>query len=283
MDHSARAKLEQLGLPGSEAGIYLLLLKSGPLAASAIAAAAQIPRTSVYPALSALADKGLVEGGMEHGSRFAAVAPETALPGLIAREEELLKRRVSLARELGETLSAAHETSSMGPEEFVQVLRNPGAIVEHYFRLELEAERSIDHFVKPPFFTRNENPAQAKAMRRGVRVRALYERPALEDAVAVKPFLARWVAAGEEVRVFEGALPHKMVIFDSRVVLMPMVMPGDQTRTLIVRNPALAETFTLAFERLWERSQPFLSLLGKREAQPTAPQPAPKRRRAGAR
>src|ERR1700742_3988473 len=105
MNYEQRGKLEQLGLSSTEAGIYLTLLKSGPLSASALAIATQIPRTSVYPTLASLVDKGLVEDGAEHGSRFTAVPPDEALATLISREEETLRRRSGLARELAQEFS----------------------------------------------------------------------------------------------------------------------------------------------------------------------------------
>lgn len=257
MDYGERTRLEQLGLSTAEAGIYLALLKCGPLGASAIAAATDIPRTSVYPALSSLADKGLIEESAGHRGRFSPLPPQTALPALIARQEEALSQRRDLAQELAEKLEAAQGTNALGPDEFVQVLRDPRAGVDRFTRLELESEESMDIFTKPPFFNRNENTPQLKAMNRGVRVRSIYEKAAVEDP-AVKPHLHKWLSGGEEGRIFDGVLPHKMAIFDRKVVLMPMIMPGDQTRILIVRNEALAESFSMAFEHAWEKSQPLM-------------------------
>jgi sugar-specific transcriptional regulator TrmB len=258
MDYEQRGKLEQLGLSAVEAGIYLTLLKSGPLSASAIAIATQIPRTSVYPTLASLVDKGLIEDGAEHGSRFSAVPPDAALSALIAREEETLRRRSNLVRELAKEFSEIAESNGSSSEELVQVLRNPHAVAERLSRLELEAEHRIEAFVKPPFFNRTGNSPQAKAMRRGVRVRAVYDKQALEDP-AIKPFLKDWVSGGEEMRVYESSLPHKMVIIDSRTVLLPLIMPGDQPKSILIRNAELGETFSLAFQHVWERSAPFPS------------------------
>jgi sugar-specific transcriptional regulator TrmB len=55
-------ELERLGLAPSEARVYLALLRQGgTLGASALAAATGLTRQNVYPILSSLADKGLVE------------------------------------------------------------------------------------------------------------------------------------------------------------------------------------------------------------------------------
>src|ERR1700751_186682 len=100
MNDAEQARLEQLGLSAAEAGIYLTLLRRGALGASAIADATDVPRTSVYPALSSLANKGLIEESAGRRGRFSPLPPETALPALIAREEEALAQRRDLAREL---------------------------------------------------------------------------------------------------------------------------------------------------------------------------------------
>jgi hypothetical protein len=123
----------------------------------------------------------------------------------------------------------------------------------------LETENNMASFVKPPFFIaaakRASNPVLEKLLRRGVKVRAVYEKAALEDP-AIKPHLSKWVAMGEEARVYHGELPHKLQIFDSKIVLLPLIRPGEPTKTLLVRHPQLAQGLTLAFEHLWERSKP---------------------------
>ncbi len=135
MDYSERTRLEQLGLSAAEAGIYLTLLRNGPLSASAIAAATDIPRTSVYPGLSSLADKGLIEESAGHRGRFSPLPPQTALPALISRQEEALAQRRGLAQELAQTLeAAATDINAIGPDEFVQVLRDPRAGVDRQAR-----------------------------------------------------------------------------------------------------------------------------------------------------
>jgi sugar-specific transcriptional regulator TrmB len=255
MHNDPEVELEELGLLPAEAQIYLALIRNGALGASAIASVTKTPRSSVYPTLTALIDKGLVEGGAGYGSRFSAVRAELALPTLIRREKEELLHRESVAKKLTEHLSSLVEPVEAGPEELIEVIRSPRGVAERFERLELEAERQIDIFSKAPYFSRTGNPTLAKALRRGVRARSLYERTGLEDP-GVKPYFAGWITAGEEARIYDGELPHKLAIFDSQIVLMPLIRPGEQTKTLLIRHPQLAQSLSLAFEHLWERSQP---------------------------
>ena len=256
------AALEKLGLPAAEAEIYLVLTRAGtPMSASAIVAATGVPRGSIYPTLSSLADKGLVEAQPGYGGRFSAVPAERALPFLIAREKEELIEREKLAGVLANELkSEGTPTETTFASDFIQVLKDPRVVSERFDRLQLEAEHDIQGFVKPPFFNRG-NRGEQKALRRGVRFRVLYEKAALDDP-SVKPFFASWLSAGEEARVFDGELPHKLVIFDAKIVLMPLVRPGQQTTTIVIRHPQLAQSLSLAFEYLWERSKPLPGLGG---------------------
>jgi len=182
-------------------------------------------------------------------------------------EEELLQRK-RLADELAKQLeSVAKWTDNNGEAELIQILRDPRVIAARFERLQLETERAIDVFTKAPCFAPLGNPTEEKVLRHHVRARSLYERAAL-DGQDIKPFIARWIAMGEEARVYEGILPHKLAIFDRGTVLMPLIMPGDQTRTLLIRHPQLAESLTMLFEFLWERSEPIVAGRHKRAHSP---------------
>jgi HTH-type transcriptional regulator, sugar sensing transcriptional regulator len=253
-----RLELEELGLSSAEAQVYLALLRSsGGLGASAVATMAGIQRTSIYPILDALLEKGMVERGAGYGSRFTAVAPKQALPSLITREKQELSNRERLAGELADKLESVTEPFDPTAEvEVIQVLRDPRLIAERFERLELEAERQIEVFNKPPVIGRIDNPAQNTAMRRGVRVRGIYEQTAINDS-ALEPYLSKWIAAGEEVRFYEGDLPHKLALFDRQIVLIPLVTPSGQGSALFIRHPQLALSLGMLFDSFWERSKPF--------------------------
>lgn len=249
-------ELEELGLPSAEAQVYLALIRNGSLAASAIANLTQIPRSSVYPTLSSLLNKGLLQGGAGYGSRFTAIPPGRALPTLVRHEREQLLHHEQIVEGLSQQLAAlAEESTETAPQDVIQVIRNRRAIAERYERLQLEAERSIDAFTKPPFFMRAGDPAEEKALRRGVRVRNLYEKAAVEDP-AIKPYFYQWLAAGEEARIYDGELPHKLVIFDAQIVLLPLFRPGEQVNTVVVHHAQLAQSLSLAFDHVWEKAEP---------------------------
>jgi sugar-specific transcriptional regulator TrmB len=256
MLHEQQAELEKLGLSGPEAQIYLTLLRNQPpLGASALAASTGISRSNVYLALNVLVDMGLIEAEAGYGSRFSAVSPDQALPALVARKsnelQECKRRAAELVRQL-ESLTIPAENTA----EVIQILRDPRVITERFERLQFEAERQIEVCVKAPFFMGPvANTAQEKTLRRGVRGRGLYEHAVL-DAPEVRPYLEKWVAMGEEARIYDGELPHKLALFDRQSVLLPLFMPGDRVRTLFIRHQPLATSLGMLFDSLWEHAEP---------------------------
>ena len=251
-------ELEKLGLPAPEAKIYLALLHSaGSLGATALAATTQISRSNIYPMLNSLTDRGLVEAEAGYGSRFSAVPPDEALPALVARKDQELKDCKQRATELVRKLRALPPLASgNGDSEVIQVLRDPRVVAERFDRLQSEAKELIEVFTKAPFFAFADNPKEGNALRRGIRNRSLYDR-AILDTPLIGAYLAKGIAAGEEARVHEGELPHKLAIFDRQNILLPLVSPGGGAgRILFVRNPQLAASLGMLFDFVWERAKP---------------------------
>src|SRR5947207_6296423 len=106
MAEDFRLALQELGLLPAEAHVYLALVRNGALSGSAIASITGFPRSSVYLTLNSLLDKGLVEGGTGHGSRFVVVPPSRALPSLVAHEKEAIAQREKLASRLADELGS---------------------------------------------------------------------------------------------------------------------------------------------------------------------------------
>lgn len=258
MNDPHRAKLERLGLSSAEAQIYLAVLQHGPLPAAGIANETGIKRTSIYPAICSLADKGLIEGGAGYGSKFAAVSPREALPSLVVREKQIVVERERIADELADTLTPLAANSDSALDDTVQVVRAPQVISDRFHRLQLEAERQIQGFIKAPILiTQHRNPAQKKARKHGVHYRGLYEQAVLEDP-KVRPYLEEWIAGGEEIRVYDGELPYKLSIFDDRVVLFTLVRRNGQPSAVFVRHAPFAKSMSILFESFWRESEPLV-------------------------
>ena len=261
MPSNYQPELEKLGLSSTEAEIYLVLLRNGtPMNASAVAAAIGHSRSSVYSGLNALIDIGVVEAEAGYGSRFSAVRPQQALPLLVARKnDELLQCRQiagELANELESLSVSANADVSDVDSKQVQVLRDPRVISERFYRLQAEAKRTVEFFVKGPIFNvRLGNPEEKKVQRRGVHIRALYERSIVNDE-RIKPYLNQWIAGGEEARVYEGNLPYKLVVFDRQTVLLTLVQHGGQASAMLVKHHPFASSLGILFDYFWQQSEP---------------------------
>jgi sugar-specific transcriptional regulator TrmB len=275
MSFAHRLKLEQLGLSAAEAQVYLAVLVHGPLAAPAIASQTGIARTSIYPTLCSLAEKDLIEGGLGHGSKFAAVAPEEALRALVAPEEQTLAERQQISKELAETLGPLAADAESVFDDSVQLIRTPHLIAERAQRLQLEATRLVELVVKAPIFTpRPSNPAQRKAMERGVHFKVVYERAVMEDP-RIARFLQGWIEAGEEARVYDGDLLYKMAVFDQETALLTLPRRnahGTAMATMVVRNAPFARSMSILFDFFWNQAMPFSAEnaggLSKRKSDP---------------
>lgn len=267
MQEQHLARLEEIGLSTAEAQVYLTLLANGvAMGASALVSATGVPRSSVYPTLSALVDKGLVEAEAGYGGRFRAIPAEQALVSLIAREKEELSQRETVAHKLAKELKSLRNAANHnGDSELIQVLRDQRVIAERFERLQLEAREQIDVFIKAPIFVRQGNEAQEQAYRKGVRYRGLYELAIIDDP-AVRPYLSKWMSEGEEARVYPGELPHKLAIFDGENILLPLTRPNGKVRALFIRHPQLATSLELLFEHLWQRSSPLAAKRSKNQA-----------------
>lgn len=249
--------LARIGLSELEAQLYVEVLRQPGRTAQQLSDAIDIPRTTIYGALRSLTHQGLVESGGGYGSRFRAVSPEAALTELLGRQREELVERERVAKMLIEQLSKVEAEAESEAEELVEILKDRRVIWNRFERLQAEATKEVLTLVKAPFIaSRGGNPVEEEALQRGVRYRGIYEGAILNDA-EIAPFLAEWVSAGEEARMYPGELPCKLALFDRRAALMPLVTEraSDPTITVLLRNGALGAALGVLFDHLWSQSR----------------------------
>ena len=85
---------------------------------------------------------------------------------------------------------------------------------------------------------------------------ALKVRRALDAAGVRNPFLV--VRSGEEAREYEGDLPFKLALFDSKIAWVPLETnaPRHPVVSVLIRHPALGKALRLLFDYLWKGSEP---------------------------
>jgi sugar-specific transcriptional regulator TrmB len=255
------APLVALGLTGYEANAYVALTRRERATGAEVARLAGLPRQRIYDVLDALVARGVATVEPGRPARYAAVPPDAAVAALLdARRTELERLEHDAALAVALLTPSYHDgRRATDPLNYIEVLREPGAIAKRFAELEAAAQREILVFTKPPYAVEPaQNVAGLELLRRGVEARSVYERSVYDDP-AVVDAVGSFVAAGEQARIVD-ALPLKLALIDERVALFTLEDPvagGTNLTIMIVEHPALARLLKLAFEHVWERGDAF--------------------------
>ncbi|MDQ3379878.1 MAG: TrmB family transcriptional regulator [Actinomycetota bacterium] len=260
MDADFVRTLSDLGLTNYEARVYLALTRRGSSTASETARVAGIPRQRIYDVLSSLVGRGLASTRPGQVTKYVASAPEEAIERLVSdhrtRLEELERESRLLAESLEPTFDAGQE--HVDPLEYIEVLRDRGAINQRFGELQAGIEKEILVFTKPPYATPPEENVEGLEVTQSHEVYSVYELSIFDDAENVEG-VRRFLEAGEQARFVES-LPLKLVIIDERIVLFGMEDPvavGPALTMLVVEHPALAKILRVAFMKVWEEGLTF--------------------------
>jgi len=257
----AKSLLVDLGLNGYEANAYVALTRRARATGAEVARLAGIPRQRIYDVLEALCRRGLATLEPGRPARYRAVPPEDAVAALLEEHRTSLERLERNAVDAVALLTPAFSAglSATDPLNYVDVLREPGAIANRFAELQRAAEREILVFTKPPYAVEPpENVAGRELLARGVQARSVYERAVYDDPDVVDA-VRSFVAAGEQARVVDE-LPLKLVVIDERVSLFTLEDPvagASDLTILIVEHPSLARLLKLAFEHAWAQGEDF--------------------------
>ncbi len=137
-------------------------------------------------------------------------------------------------------------------------------------------------FSKPPYASANQkqkdeqDDGQFNALRRGVKIRSIYEIPSSEpERVPFIEAIPKSVSQGEEARVIEE-LPIKLAVVDDKIALYVMedpVLARLSVTTIVAENSALAKSFKVLFETYWAQARDYYVIGDRRielSSQPVA-------------
>jgi len=201
--------------------------------------------------LERLAALGLIE---RHSSGWQAVAPEGIMLQLLTEDLQRLNETrlwlslLSVRRRPGEQAADAG---------LVEVLHGRDAGRAAFMDLFRNTRRDLYACDAPPYVDnpRDANTLELAMLRRGMRVRALYD-PLGLAVPGRRPQILRSIALGEQARVTD--VPMKMWINDEPAALVPLRLdPIDLESWLLVRDPVLISALAALFEMHWERAVPF--------------------------
>jgi len=216
------AELTQLGLTTYEAKAYVALLGRDSFTAAQVSRQAGLPRQRIYDVLGSLVEKGLASSRPGSVVKYAAVAPELAIDRLVAEHRRQLDDLERAAKRAIDDLEPAYKTGleHTDPLEYIEVLRDAGAINERFGELQAGVKREILVFTKPPYATQPQENAEGLEVTGHVRARSVYEMSAFDDPAFIVG-VERFIEAGEEARFVES-LPCKLVIIDETIVMFGM-------------------------------------------------------------
>jgi HTH-type transcriptional regulator, sugar sensing transcriptional regulator len=228
--------------------------------AAQVARQAGLPRQRIYDVLETLVQKGLAASRPGPHAKYAAVAPELAIERLLgARRRELSAMELEGAA-IVEELTPAYRKGQThtDPLEYIEVLRDRGAINERFAEIQRSVKREILVFTKPPYATPPQENEEGIEVTQTHRARSVYEASVFDDPETIEG-VRRFVEAGEDAR-FVDRLPLKLVIIDEQTVMFGMEDPvadSDALTIVVVEHPSLAQILKVAFTTVWENGLTF--------------------------
>lgn len=253
-------RLIDFGLFEREAKIYLALLHKRIASSTDLQRATGIPQTKIYEIMRKLAARGfcrIYKTG--HKRRFEAIAPDEAFTVPL----RLLEKKMKKAEDLLDALAKIHHSAEecTVPLEYIEILHGKESIHQYYCRLLRNAVQETLGFGRPPYSCDtdvkiSEQMKENEAfLARGGTARWVYEWDSLQQDWLMKVFSTQ-LSKGVQIRITEK-LPLKMVIFDSRTVLVtpedPMLQSESDTIAAI-QQKTVAIAYKALFDFFWNQA-----------------------------
>ncbi len=254
------AELTKLGLTSYEARAYAALTGRDSFTAAEVSRAAGLPRQRIYDVLGSLLEKGLVSTRPGPVIKYSATEPTLAIEQLLSVRRQQLELLEQQATALVDELAPAYRAGKQetDPLQYIEVLRDHGAINARFDELQAGVQREILVFTKPPYAKVPQENVEGLRIARTVTARGMYEYSLFDDPAATEG-VRRFVEAGEQARVVPE-LPLKLVIIDETIVMFGMEDPiaGSSDLTIVVvDHPSLATVLKTAFTAYWNQGISF--------------------------
>lgn len=258
---------EVAGLPAGLLAAYRVLVATPTSDAAAVGDALGLDAADAAARLDTLAARGFATAlapsptaGQEgvSAARYAAVPPSVTLGAAVAAREDAVRRAQAELDVLEEMYRLAGDGGGEAGD-VVQVVRGADAVARWFGRVQAGARREVAALVQHPVAvtSADRNTVEGELVARGVRYRALLERPMLETFPGGLDAFAESLAAGEEARVAES-VPLRVVIVDRELAFLPVLADPERASAaaFLVRPSALLAGLVALFDALWETAAP---------------------------
>lgn len=252
--------LTSLGLSRGEESVYRHFLRTPDFGAEGVGEKLGMSRDEADSVLRSLSRYKLVRDA--GGGRWVAIDPALGIERLIEQRlgelnEEL--RLVSSARSLIPELVEAARAADR-PESPAGGIERIDGLAEIRARLDDLAffAREEMFALQPdgpltPAFIEAARPLDLRCIRRGITMRTVVLRTALEDS-ATRGYLYEMADLGAEFRMVDKVM-DRMVIYDRATAVVPLD-PTDSARgALLVRQSGLVSNMVALFEKVWASAE----------------------------
>lgn len=232
--------LQNLGLNNEEARIYLALLGLGGCAASLLAKEVGLKRTTVYPILTSLAEKGLVNVYFRENKRFYYAEKPAKVAGLFHKKIESFESIIPALESMDK------KQAQMLGLRFIETINE----LQEFYSATLDEYRNKSYLaigntnvweeLDAKFFTQY----RKKCALHNIRTKLLLT----TDSAKVNPKdenLLREFKYLPQKYAFKSAID----IFDDKVLISS---PKFSSLAIVIAIPAMVDVFKTIFEMLWD-------------------------------
>lgn len=252
--------LESLGLSMASERVYRAMLAHPTWGVDQLSVHTGLSTEEVHDALDELAEMALLGPSADSAHPLRPADPAVGLAALLARAEaEVLQRtqQIEATRAAIAAIAAAHE---LGRHQDVLIrLEGVEAVRARLVELAMTARSECLSFSPGAAHSvaamEASQPLNAKALERGVAIRAIYQDSFRNDTGTLG--YARWlVGRGGQTRTLP-IVPMQLVIVDRERALLP-IDPSEPKRGAVeVRSSGLMAALCALFEQLWATATPF--------------------------
>jgi sugar-specific transcriptional regulator TrmB len=253
-----KKKLRTLGLTENECKAYFAVLKLGACTAVEVSRESRLQRTEIYPLMSELVSKGLVEETIDRPKRYRPVDVKHALPRLAMRIRDRLDRIAKESEQLATRLEAFSTKAKQTVQEEVRIIYGPQSARVHMLESIKSAEAEFWGMAgrrRPPHIS---DRLLLEALRlitsKGLKARLIIEVDK-ENLNRV-----RKMAAAAEIAHYQP-IPAYMYGMDNRAVAVSLVEEpigrASETSQLVTTYRPTVQIMRQFFNILWRESTPF--------------------------
>jgi sugar-specific transcriptional regulator TrmB len=250
--------LVDLGLTHLQAKVYVALLSLKSATARSVQTFSSVARQDIYPVLSELEEKGLVEKVVAKPARFRSIPVKGAISVLTQKRDEQTRqlRNKAIRHFRNFEIDCVETPLSEGASQFVLLSKseaNPTAHADKLGKAVAKVQKSVMCSTTLPLFTKiksNDEHVWKKAVKRGVKFKCIIARGSNEKSeLNLDPGLEN--SDNFEVRWTSIVLPSCVLVVDDKEAFCRMGSDVD-CPVLWSTDPSFVALIKDYFENKWK-------------------------------